>query len=298
MQLHAHAKINWDLRILGRRSDGFHEIDTLMATVGLADRLLIEPAESLSLTCSDPGLPCDERNLVVQAARALAAAAQVPARARIHLEKEIPAGGGLGGGSSDAAATLRGLNAFWGIGWPRERLATLAAALGSDVAYFLWGGWCRCRGRGEVVEPLPEGPALPSLRLLLLLPPLMVPTPAVYKALAAPAWDGKSGTRSLAEAGEKVRRAAAELSAGKAFAGWPDNALRQPACAAEPKLVELQRVLSACFPGRWQLSGSGAAHVLAPLADETVAGIATQLEAALASGVQVLETRTLSAAHP
>ncbi|HLX61899.1 MAG TPA: 4-(cytidine 5'-diphospho)-2-C-methyl-D-erythritol kinase [Planctomycetota bacterium] len=204
----AYAKINWDLRILGKRPDGFHELDSVFVNVGLNDAMTFRRAEALSLTCSDPTLPVDDTNLVIKAAKLLMKAAEKYGRqeclphqalgAAISLEKNIPMGGGLGGGSSDAACALRMLNKLWELNWSVERLAEVAAQVGSDVAYFLYGGWCLCRGRGEIVTRLPGSERWPAIKLLMVLPPLHVATPAVYKALGAGVWDGTGGREEWA----------------------------------------------------------------------------------------------------
>jgi len=294
MNLRAHAKINWDLRILGRRPDGYHEIDTVMVTVDLADEITLEPADRLSLTCSDPALPCDEQNLIVKAALALASAAGVPPKARMHVQKHIPAGGGMGGGSSDAATTLLGLNQLWGLGWPRERLAGIAAHLGSDVAFFLYGGWCLCRGRGEVVEPFTNTRTLPTVRILLLIPPFSVPTPSVYKALAAPAWDGKSGHRSLTDAERHVKLVLVRLVDDSVCENWPENQLLRAAHVTEPRLVEIGQALEGSFPGRWQMSGSGAVHFVVPPSGITAKQAEERLRQRLPGAWRLLETATLA----
>ncbi|MHC4503856.1 MAG: 4-(cytidine 5'-diphospho)-2-C-methyl-D-erythritol kinase [Planctomycetota bacterium] len=158
----APAKINLYLDILGRRDDGYHEIDTVMQTVDLADRLELRARADgeirLTVTGRTEGVPADDRNLVMKAARALAeevragpAPDNVPG-ADIVLHKRIPTGAGLGGGSSDAAAALVGLSTLWGIEVAPELLSSLAAGLGSDVPFFVLGGTARCRGRGEIVE--------------------------------------------------------------------------------------------------------------------------------------------------
>src|SRR6266568_3445478 len=152
MQVLAHAKINWSLRITGRRADGYHDLETLFQTISLHDTLTITPSERLTLTCDDPTIPVDDTNLVLRAAK-LAAAPPVA----IHLEKRIPAGGGLGGGSSDAAATLVALGA---------PSAELALQLGSDVPFFLVGGTAYATGRGEVLTPLRRAAPIPLLLLL------------------------------------------------------------------------------------------------------------------------------------
>lgn len=149
------AKINWSLRITGKRADGYHELETVFQTISLHDRLIFRESDTLTLTCDDPSIPVDETNLVLRAARAVGAT-----NVAIELQKRIPAGGGLGGGSSNAAATLRTLGAG------RGDLAELALSLGSDVPFFLAGGTAYATGRGEILTPLPPIDAA----LLLVLP--------------------------------------------------------------------------------------------------------------------------------
>jgi 4-diphosphocytidyl-2-C-methyl-D-erythritol kinase len=172
MQVEAHAKINWALRVTGRRDDGFHDLETLFQEISLHDTLTIEPAEQFSFTCDDRTIPTDERNLVIRAARAL----DSPPVA-IHLQKRIPAGGGLGGGSSDAAATLIALAKMFSLDAP---LAELALRLGSDVPFFLVGGTAYATGRGELLTPLPSPGEIP---LLLLFPPERVITAKAFAML-------------------------------------------------------------------------------------------------------------------
>jgi 4-diphosphocytidyl-2-C-methyl-D-erythritol kinase len=150
----SYAKINWALRITGRRADGFHDLETVFQTISLHDDLTFTPAPGLSLTCDDPSIPVDETNLVIRAAKAVGANDMA-----IHLKKRIPAGGGLGGGSSNAAAVLQEFGT--------ERLPELALSLGSDVPFFLLGGTAYATGRGEVLTPMPP---MANIPLLLLLP--------------------------------------------------------------------------------------------------------------------------------
>src|SRR5256886_7101276 len=154
--LSAAAKINLALEVLGRREDGYHEVATVMQAVDLSDRLVIEDAEVLELRVSAPDVPSDGSNLVARAARALRETAAVSRGARITLIKRIPVAGGLGGGSADAGATLMGLSRLWRLGWPRARLAELAATLGTDVPFFLRGGAALGTGRGGRVAPGPR----------------------------------------------------------------------------------------------------------------------------------------------
>ncbi len=179
-RLDAPAKINLSLRVLTRRDDGFHEIDTLMVKLPqLADRLHFEPSATFEFACDDPSLPADETNLVVKAVRAYEAAAQIPCICRISLEKRIPHGAGLGGGSSDAATTLLGLEQIHEGALGRQKLATVAASLGCDVPFFLNPGAARCTGRGEIIEPLTPPP--PPLPVLLLKPAFGVATAQAYE---------------------------------------------------------------------------------------------------------------------
>jgi 4-diphosphocytidyl-2-C-methyl-D-erythritol kinase len=181
MQLFAPAKINLRFQILRRREDGFHEIETLMTPISLGDELTIEPneqADGIAFSCDDPSLPAGEDNLVLRAARSFFAEINIEPRIRIELRKRIPHGAGLGGGSSDAASTLLGLNELQGGPLSLARLTSLAAAIGSDVPFFLCRNGAICRGRGELVEPVAE---LPKLSLLLLKPEFGVPTPWAYR---------------------------------------------------------------------------------------------------------------------
>jgi 4-diphosphocytidyl-2-C-methyl-D-erythritol kinase len=174
----APAKINLSLKIHGKRADGFHEIESLFVPISLADELTMEPAEQFSFSCDEPGVPGDERNLAVRAVQLFAERTNVEPRIRLTLSKKIPHGAGLGGGSSDAAATVLALNEFFGTALGMDALAAMAAQLGSDVPFFLYGSAAICRGRGEMVTPQLFNASLP---LLLLKPPFEVPTPWAYQ---------------------------------------------------------------------------------------------------------------------
>lgn len=180
----APAKINLWLRVLGRRGDGFHEVETRLAPLALSDRLSLVRDESLAegeiaLSCDDPTVPGDESNLVVRALRALEGTTGRLPGLRLHLEKRIPHGAGLGGGSSDAAAALRLVEAAFGLALEPGVLQEAAAAVGSDVPFFLLGQVADARGRGEQVVAVPERGA--AGRLLLVKLPFGVPTPWAYR---------------------------------------------------------------------------------------------------------------------
>src|ERR1700731_2186445 len=154
MQVLAPAKINLSLKILGRRNDGFHEIETLISPISLADKIDIEPQSRwIDFSCDDPTLPGGDENLAVRAAKAFFEKTKIRGGIGIKLHKNIPHGAGLGGGSSDAAATLRALNQLFETNLSLEELAKLGSTIGSDVAFFLFESAAICKGRGEIVNP-------------------------------------------------------------------------------------------------------------------------------------------------
>jgi 4-diphosphocytidyl-2-C-methyl-D-erythritol kinase len=180
MQVFAPAKINLSLKILSRREDGFHEIETLIAPVSLHDEINIQRkkgGQGIDFHCDDPSVPRGEDNLVVRAAKSFFVAAKLTPAVSIDLKKKIPHGAGLGGGSSDAAATLLALNRLFETNLTREELAKLGSEIGSDVPFFIFESTATCRGRGELVTPvqLPE-----QLPILLLKPDFVVPTAWAY----------------------------------------------------------------------------------------------------------------------
>ena len=150
------AKINWTLRVLGKRADGFHELFTVFQTVSLHDTLHFEKSDGLSLTCNDRRVPTDDCNLIIKAANALRGMFGMTNGARLHLEKRIPSPGGLGGGSSNSATGLIGLSKLWQIDVTHGQLHEIATAMGSDVPFFLHGGTAIGTGRGEGIEPIDD----------------------------------------------------------------------------------------------------------------------------------------------
>lgn len=185
------AKLNLFLEVLGKRPDGFHELETLMVPVDLSDLLVFAPADTgeIELACErfpeagesaeeTSGLPEGSDNLVVRAVRLLADRAGVQGGARMTLWKRIPVAAGMAGGSSDAAAALVAANVGWRLDWPREKLLPLAAELGSDVPFFLGAGPAVCRGRGERIEP---SAGLGLLHFVVVAPPVGLSTAAVFR---------------------------------------------------------------------------------------------------------------------
>lgn len=179
LRMPSHAKINLGLYVLGKRPDGYHDIWTIFQELEFHDVLYFTKRDApLTLTTNHPTLPVGDENLVCRAARAFAQKTGCPTQLAIHLEKQIPLGAGLGGGSSNAAAALCGLNQLFQVGASREELAALGATLGSDVPFFLHGGTAIGTGRGEQIEPLPD---LPPCWILLINPRIHVSSAWAYK---------------------------------------------------------------------------------------------------------------------
>ena len=244
MVIHCYAKVNLTLEILGKRADGFHEVRSVMQTVGLADRLAVTAAEELSFTCSDAALATPD-NLVYRAARLLQSECGARAGAALRLEKRIPSAAGLGGGSSDAAATIIALNRLWDLQLSLAEQHQLAAKLGSDVPFFLTGGTALATGRGEKITPLPPFP--PHWVVLVLLPRVLS-TAAVYGGVT-PA-DYTSGVVTA----DTV--AAALHGALSPQTRW-HNALARPARALAPEVTAAQNALIQAGAPHAHVSGSG-----------------------------------------
>jgi 4-diphosphocytidyl-2-C-methyl-D-erythritol kinase len=224
----SYAKINWSLRITGKRGDGFHDLETVFQAISLHDELTFRASDELSLTCDDPTIPTDDTNLVMRAARLVGA----PPVA-IELRKRIPAGGGLGGGSSNAAATLLALAA------DRHDLPQLALSLGSDVPFFLVGGTAYATGRGEVLTPLPSRAGIP---LLLALPEERVLTRDAFARI----------TRYSAPLGIDAYRTG--------FASFA-NDFEEPVFAMLPRLRDLKQRLYDAGATWASMTGSGSTIV-------------------------------------
>ncbi|MBI2214650.1 MAG: 4-(cytidine 5'-diphospho)-2-C-methyl-D-erythritol kinase [Acidobacteria bacterium] len=254
IEVRAHAKINWMLRVLGKRSDGFHELETIFQSISLHDTLRVYPGEPLSLSCNEPSIPTDASNLAMRAAAAMIDRFGAPA-CRIELEKRIPAGGGLGGGSSDAAATFRVLAPLCRRPPSHEELADLALALGSDVPFFLEEGTAYATGRGERLVPLRAQERIP---LLLLLPDEKVMTPDAYALLRSGRDEGR-----LPE-GDAVGPDRCKTAARGSLLDDPSiliNDLEAPVFDKLPRLESLLDALRATHPAWARMSGSGSTLV-------------------------------------
>lgn len=196
----AYAKINLALHVRARKSDGYHEIETLFAFCEDGDGIVAEPAEDLSLIINGPfaeGLPVDDGNLVLRAAMAMQAHFGVSAGARISLDKRLPVAAGLGGGSTDAAAAARALNQLWGLGVNDAELAAAIGALGADVAVCIASQAALGKGIGDILEPAPAGMPASGTPVLLINPLKPCPTGPVYQG-----WDGADrGSLTIARSG-------------------------------------------------------------------------------------------------
>lgn len=178
----ATAKINLSLDVLNKRDDGYHEVEMVMTMVDLSDRLEMSelPTDSIIISSHAGYIPLDEKNLAFQAAKLIKNRYDVKQGVYIHLDKYIPVSAGLAGGSSDAAATLRGLNRLWNLNIPTDQLQKLGEELGSDVPFCVSGGTALATGRGEILTPLPQ---LPSCWVILAKPPISVSTVDIYGKL-------------------------------------------------------------------------------------------------------------------
>ena len=284
------AKLNLFLAITGRRADGFHELVSVVAPVELSDTLAVEPAAEFSLTCDDPTVPADASNLVLKAAQAFRRATGWGGGARFSLAKRIPAGAGLGGGSSDAATALRALNTLAGGLLAPDSLAQVAADVGSDCALFLAGGPVVMRGRGEQVEPVPASAAakLRGRPVLIFKPAFAISTPWAYAQFAAQA------RGVYAPAAEAEARAAAFVRAVAAGATGEEllaNDLERAAFAKFIALPVLLGQLRQQFGLAPRMSGSGSACFALLPAGAPVAAIAAAVRAAWGDSAFVMETR-------
>jgi 4-diphosphocytidyl-2-C-methyl-D-erythritol kinase len=284
------AKLNLFLAVTGRRADGFHDLVSVVAPVEFGDTLKIEAgaAGEFVLECDDATVPTGEENLVLRAARLFAEKTGWRGGAKFFLEKRIPMGAGLGGGSSNAVAALRGLNALAGELLDGAKLAAVAARLGSDCALFLPGGPVVMRGRGERVDVLaPETAArLRGQRVLIFKPGFSISTPWAYGQLAA------DGEKNYLPAAEAEARLAAWLGEAKAPAeSLLFNSFERPAFWKFPALPVLLDALAKEFGLSARLSGSGSACFALLPAGATVEAVKSRIREAWGATAWVVETR-------
>jgi len=247
------CKVNLLLNILGKRPDGFHELETVMYPISVFDRLSFsQGGKGIELTCSDRGLPTDSRNLVYRAAEAFFRATGIKEGVRIQLEKKIPMAAGLGGGSGNAAVTLLGLNELFDRPLGAERIQEIAASIGSDVPFFLQRKPALAVGRGEKIQSLDSFPALHGRAFLLVHPGFGISTPWAYQQLARFP-DALNGQRGRAQKLISLLRKDKLQNAGHEFY----NSLEAPALEKYPLLALFQEFLREKGAEAALMSGSG-----------------------------------------
>lgn len=235
------AKINLFLQVLGKRTDGYHELSTLIQTVGFGDNLEIELASRDSLTCSDPLIPVDHSNLILKAAQLFRTKTGIKTGLKVHLHKRIPIQAGLGGGSSNAASTLWAFNQLVGQVATIEELQRWSAEIGSDIPFFFSLGTAHCTGRGEYVSNLTHLPPCPCW---IIKPPIGLSTPDVYRAF------------QLNNSGQPSKRYLEEILIGQ-YRYFND--LEQPAFMLKPELHDLKQTLMQKGFDTVLMTGSGSA---------------------------------------
>ena len=276
--LRASAKVNLGLEVLGRRDDGYHELRTVLQTIDFHDELRFEEAESgIRLTTNLPSLGTGKENLVYRAASLLAESTGYGGGALIHLEKRVPPGKGLGGGSSDAAATLVALDRLWRTGASPEDLHRLAASLGMDVPFFLYGGTALAVSRGDEVYPLPE---LPDLPIVLILPDFSISTAEAYGNLRL----------TKREAGHKLLHFAWNLPEVRVGLRDLVNELESAAGDRFQSIQEYKRLLLEQGATASMMSGSGSS-VFGIFHDEASAG--DRARSLGLRGIRAIATKTI-----
>lgn len=283
LTLSSPAKINLFLEITRRRDDGYHEIDTFMQELSLADTITLEAHDGpeLTLACDMPGIPVDASNLMMKAAALFRREAHLSSGVHMTLKKCIPAGGGMGGGSSNAAITLRGLNRLHQQPLSPSTLMKLAAQVGSDVAFFLEGGTARCTGRGEIITP--QSPC-PRMHVVLIFPEWGISTPAAYRALDPATFAQYDGKRFA----DALRSDNIAMIAQAGF-----NRFEEAVFGMEPREKALFEILSTWPFLTVRMSGSGS--TLFGIANsEREANILAEKASALAGVRQAVVAQTIS----
>jgi 4-diphosphocytidyl-2-C-methyl-D-erythritol kinase len=260
------AKINVGLTVLGKRPDGYHEIESLVVAIGITDRLTVES--------KDGETPADETNLVMKAARLLQRETGTGQGAALWLEKHIPVGRGLGGGSSDAAATLVLLNEMWELGLSTKKLGELGASLGSDVAFFMSSPVAIMRGRGEVLEPRSSRV---RGKIILLSPPFGLPTKDVYSRVKP----GLTPSGGRAILNEELLREGKFSELGRQLV----NDLEAPARTLRSEVAEMRVALEKAGAACVSMTGSGSAVYAIVASEQEAKRVMDNLR--LGAGVEV-----------
>ncbi|MCR5302978.1 MAG: 4-(cytidine 5'-diphospho)-2-C-methyl-D-erythritol kinase [Lachnospiraceae bacterium] len=250
---HAKGKVNLTLDILGKRPDSYHELDMILQSVELSDTIVFETTESgdpvsLVLTDGCEGIPAGDDNLIIKAAKALHPLASDPKPVRIALEKNIPSGAGLGGGSADAACTLRVLRGIWDCDISDSELLVLASKVGADVPFLINGGCCECTGIGEKLDPIP---GLEDVFLAVIKPGISLSTARIYGLFDEMKLPGRSDTKACREALERNDTKEASKLLG--------NALEEAAISLSPAIKQIKEMLLEDGALGSSMTGSGSA---------------------------------------
>lgn len=282
ISLNAYAKINLALQVVGKRRDGFHEVAMIMQSVSLHDTVTLSLRRTgISLVCDNPALPCDNSNLAFRAAALLRQECGVAEGVHIELTKRIPMAAGLAGGSSDAAAVLRGLNDLWDLAISPNELEILAARLGSDVPFCLWGGTTLATGRGEILESLPD---FAGYGVVLANPPLQVSTAWVYGNFQPGTLQRSPGIPAL--------RRAIEQKDLQAVARQLYNDLESVSVPAHPQIADIKRKLASAGAAGVLMSGSG--PTVFALTNDLISAHQLAGRVSLESGVSVFIAETVA----
>lgn len=250
MKKTAHAKINIALKILGTRADGYHDLDMIFLELPFGDEIRLEKStQGIELTCSDPSLPCDERNLAFRAAKLMQETYGLTEGVSIHIEKIIPSQAGLGGGSSDAACVLTAMNELYSVGAEDQELERLGEKLGADVPFLVRGGCARARGKGEILTDLGT---FPACSILVVKPDVSVSTPWAYRA-----YDERKKETVSMNIDEAVR--AIQKGDLRALFANTGNDLEAPVIEAYPVIGELKKQLLSLGALGAMMTGSGSA---------------------------------------
>lgn len=283
VRAYAPAKINLRLKILAREVSGYHQLETIFCTVGIADSVeIVRTGTEIEFDVTGADLGSPQENLVYRAARAFFDITRIQPGVRIQLHKEIPAGAGLGGGSSDAATTLLALNRLYGEPLQPDALARIGAALGSDIPFFLAGTSCALAwGRGERLFPLPTPPTAP---ILLVIPNFQISTPAAYQMLA-------EAREERVEVPQPARLAPDITGSWATITRYAENDFQTPTFNRYPLLRAIKVALQDAGATISMLSGSGSA-VFGVFPDEHTRQTAIPLLRVSAPGSQIIETHS------
>jgi 4-diphosphocytidyl-2-C-methyl-D-erythritol kinase len=241
IECRSYAKINWTLEVLGQRADGYHEVRTVLQTVALHDLLSFERTdERIEITCDEPSVPVDEQNLVYRAAARLQQMTGIRSGVRVSITKRIPVGGGLGGGSSNAAVALLALQRLWQVPLSPGDLIEMGAAIGSDVPFYFYGGTVIGLGRGSEVYPLPD---VSAQHILLVTPPIHVSTREAYAAVSHGQLTSQILQANIAHCCKAVFRACGPLMTPVGRFDWNEEIRNDLEAVIVAKYPEIGRII-------------------------------------------------------